>query len=80
MANGKNGNGRKGGNGRGNGDQSRKWTGIALDIVLTGVRYIGIGAAMGFGGHVANRFFPNPKSGITSPISRNKIPHLTKEH
>ena len=39
MANGKNGNGRKGGNGRGNG-RTQHWTGIAIDVVLTGARSI----------------------------------------
>jgi len=45
VANGK-GNGRSGRNGHGNGDQSGNWTSTAIDVVLTGAKFIGIGAAM----------------------------------
>ncbi len=60
MANGKNENGRKGGNGRrsGNGQgngRAREWTDIAIDGVLTGAKFVAVGACMGFGGYLADR-------------------------
>ncbi|UCD85387.1 MAG: hypothetical protein JSU92_04105 [Deltaproteobacteria bacterium] len=56
MANGK-GNGRKDGNGEGNG---RDWAGTAVDVVLTGMKFVAIGGCMGIGGYLVDRILPNP--------------------